>query len=184
MRSILRMGVSVMAGVLCCALVALWVRSHWVSDLVALGGPHARYYEAVTIPGQLRVTWVKGWVGHQRPRHWAGNIPTCWPVFGQQPVYATWFPLGIAIAEGSRRIQTPAMAGSVASPFMVTYRILVVPFAPSVGLAGTVAMWPLWSARRRRARRHQRSARGLCRACGYNLCATPERRPECGIIAR
>ena len=41
-----------------------------------------------------------------------------------------------------------------------------------VAMAATAAL-------RRRARRRE-AAPGLCPACGYDLCATPERCPECG----
>jgi hypothetical protein len=50
-----------------------------------------------------------------------------------------------------------------------------------------VSMWvptlafaipPLWLIRRGRAKR----GKGLCEACGYDLRATPERCPECGLL--
>ena len=34
----------------------------------------------------------------------------------------------------------------------------------------------------RRIRERVRSTHGLCRSCGYDLCATPERCPECGEL--
>jgi hypothetical protein len=59
------------------------------------------------------------------------------------------------------------------------YRALVVPWW---SVAAVFAMLPLariaaWLRRRRHA------ARGLCPRCGYDLRATPERCPECGMAA-
>ena len=55
-------------------------------------------------------------------------------------------------------------------------------YLPHWLLAGTTLAFPLWClCRTMRARR--RRGMGVCRACGYDLRATPDRCPECGTIA-
>ena len=46
-------------------------------------------------------------------------------------------------------------------------------------LSAVLPAW--WLLRARRARRE--GSRGMCRSCGYDLRATPDRCPECGTIA-
>ena len=56
----------------------------------------------------------------------------------------------------------------------------------------TVSYWPLiatlglvaWVAGRSSRLGHRRARRGLCVACGYDIRATPQRCPECGLVSR
>lgn len=58
-------------------------------------------------------------------------------------------------------------------------RVIVVPFWFVLILTGAAPM--LWLATRIRQR--QRAWASRCRACGYDLRATPDRCPECGALA-
>ncbi|MDB5290530.1 MAG: hypothetical protein JWL69_1771 [Phycisphaerales bacterium] len=57
------------------------------------------------------------------------------------------------------------------SVFGLAYEFVLIPAAILPGC---------WWLSKHRLRR--RAKRGLCLACGYDLCATPERCPECGTV--
>ena len=165
------------------AFAGAWIRSHFTSDLLIFTTPRAKYVEVVTIPDQFRITIVDHW-----PKRVALTFaPTTalaprYPVFGQEPIYHRWFPLGFALRRSSRAIEF--QYGSVLFPSLtrtvVSYSQWAIPFPLPVSLCAIICFWPLVRRLLRRRREEARVTRGFCSQCGYDLRATPGRCPECG----
>lgn len=179
MNRILRKAITLLFALFCGASIFAWWRSHQRTDLMFLARPGGIYYELVTIPGQFRLTRVTGYPCQPRFVWIHGSPNPSVPVFGQQPVYAKWTPLGVGFDGGSRRINGQVI-GTAGRPITVAYRIVAIPFAVPAVVCGLIALLP-WIVRRRRSRlRLERATHGLCPMCGYDLRATPGRCPECG----
>jgi hypothetical protein len=94
--------------------------------------------------------------------------------------YQDGTPVGTAIKADEHTVF--AIAGvslrRSGSPFRTTV------FAVPIWLLAAITLIAplMWLERMRRQRLHRR--KGLCRACGYDLRATPDRCPECGTQAR
>ena len=149
------------------ALLALWVRGYFVSDLVgrgratAYGTTHVRTFMAgrggvalgvFDYPG--RRASLQGWRWKTEPPEYAAD-------FGRGR--APWKPLGFMFVR-----VPPGGAGGWA---------VAVPLWFPVALSGALPAW-YFGGRRRRARRRWRL--GLCTRCGYDLRASTGRCPECG----
>jgi hypothetical protein len=173
--------VSVLAGLICLLSCWAWYRSHSTTDLITWNGSGNRYYEIVTIPGQVRITRVTNW-GDRQPYQWTDSRtprPFLSPVFGQQLIRSRWFALGIGFDGGVRRVLARPDV-QVGGWKTVSYQIIAITFVLPILLGGLIAVWPFLRLRRLRRLLIARRNSGLCPACGYDLRATPGRCPECG----
>src|SRR5438045_1974496 len=107
-------------------------------------------------PGNRRSAWVCLFVSSDWPQSWGDLAEGCTKV------------LGIAY-QGDTRI------GGHGPPFH--YRIVVVPCWMFVVVLALLPAWRMWTLVKRVP-----SGSAVCRSCGYDLRATPERCPECGTI--
>jgi hypothetical protein len=148
------------------ALTALCARSFWRNDsLFVERGP--RGYFVASARGRVGVIRVSGsW--HPRRHHWA-----TYDLATDNAVLTT-----IARSKDTRDLivmlsgdgKLPGVFGQ-SRWFAIPYATLIAPCAVMPGVVLTRA----W-------RRRRRARRGLCRQCGYDLRASPQRCPECGSV--
>ena len=152
---------------LCVAVTVLWVRSYWRADEVRWEGAGTwagvnssrgrlmAYHATAVVPGGLS----------------RGNGEVRYDSRTAGEAYlGAWLPL------------RPNQLGFGFQSGTAAGARLYYALAPAwvVVLSAAVPAVVAWRTRRRR-RRHER--RNLCRRCGYDLRATPDRCPECGTAA-
>ena len=139
--------------------------------------------------GTVRVSWMTGslvvagdnlW--HGRP-YWEFESDYAWPGinYGQpmEAEYSLLNALGFSYVAPPDFVPTnvpgfaydPSVVGQV-----VRQRIVASPF---YAIVFVTSLLPLLRAKRV-VERTVRKRRGLCAVCGYDLCASPQRCPECG----
>jgi hypothetical protein len=167
---------------LCVAVCALWVRSHWRWDQAAwrrvngVGTVQSAHGRVVLDVRRSRwwgngANWNGLWFTHE-PAPTSGTIsPAAWMYalnVDAGDTFVAWehFGFGWYVWQSRDRVNLIAAAA-----------------VPHWCLAGVTAVLPAWWAVRRwRARGKPKPT--LCRKCGYDLRATPDRCPECGTPAR
>jgi hypothetical protein len=162
---------------LCGAVAALWVRSHWVTDSLywnrpeQRGGWHFYWTQSVSsAQGCLAVGRSADMFPLSIPPH--PTPPWQWDGWVRKPAHphaAPPWPLE-ARPRWVRFTSTPPVQWFVVVP----YWVIALPLA---------ALPALSAARRLRARLRRRRQPSLCPACGYDLRATPGTCPECGTAA-
>ena len=168
---------------LCVAVVALWVRSHFYGDGLSFSfaSPPARgkVISANTNRGMLYVVRYDESFAGPRPPGFAEGGPSSLTRQTYR-AYNIGSPvsglLGFGYGDGTR---TRALVEPAGVQHTQRWRTLALPlWALALALALLPGAW-LWRERRRRML-SRRSALNLCPACGYDLRATPGRCPECG----
>jgi hypothetical protein len=160
---------------LCLAMLALWVRSHWVYDQVTRSQivPPGRVFTTLrSLPGRLM--WDRLYLTYPKrpPPEWARPWPTArwsWDTsdaIGHSPILEGWGSRWELVRQPYRG-QDHGEGG--------WYQVLML---PHWSLAVATAVLPVWWLVGRLRRR--RFGEGCCQKCGYDLRATPGRCPECG----
>lgn len=149
--------------VLPAAVAGLWARSHWVADRVDYQRDE-KLYSVVTHGGTLQFVHVD----RKTSREYAGFGYQTWPVREGDDWWDVWNrPVSVKQWFGF---------GVVRGTY---YRLVGVPLWVLLMLAVS----PPYAWLRRSLKRLGRERAGLCRRCGYDLRASPERCPECGAMS-
>src|SRR5258708_2817520 len=180
MLALLRQIVLTTCVLLTLTTAALWYRTcRHPGEILVWDGAPGRHYEVTWIPGQGRFTVMDGWVAPQQARYFRRGAPPCYPVMGQKVVWPRWYALGVVAESRAQRVYY----GPGGIPLNVGYRLLAIPLALPAAVFGFYPAWETFVARRRRLRRQDRIARGLCAHCGYEPRASPAPCPEGGKAA-
>jgi hypothetical protein len=174
---------------LCVATCAMWMRSYWTSDQVRLTGD--REIDLQTVRGRLIVAYESKFAGQSGNYNFRDVLP------GDR----LWLSHNNTLSERStwmvEQFHRPATLGSpfrsvlgfawmsedVTRPEGRFYRVRDVVWIlqiPCWALAGLFALAPSLYVRARYLRRPVEFS--TCQTCGYDLRATPDRCPECGVV--
>ena len=160
---------------LCVAVVAMWVRSYFRYDVLAIHPGDAW----LSARGRLGEVWILFAADRSRVNTPRGLTTsritdrTRWTHAALVPGNG-WRRFGFGY--GTQPFPPPA-AG--AGPVHTVFHVALIPYwALAAGFGLLPAVWSAHHVLRRRGR-----PPGHCRACGYDLRATPGRCPECGLAA-
>ena len=188
--------VSTLSLLLFIAVVAAWVRGLFVGDRWVL--PQNPVTGVVTSPWGDRDTWRARYVISSgggrlqwvRVEHKDGHA--------ELAGHSSPPPSRVIIDYWGRALPNDRRGGALGFAYFVRekhyvpgptgnhatfwgFRTVTVPYWSLASVSGAIASAGVASLVRRR-RGRDRACLGLCPACGYNVCATPDRCPECGAV--
>jgi hypothetical protein len=152
------------------AVVTLWVRSYAVSQFLGWSDP-TQFVGALSMRGLVRLehgTW---------PNDDQGWSYIAYPTDGRGGLWQE--ALARDRRGGPLRVIGVAYARVYYTPDATRVRRAL--YLPYWLLAGATLPVPLWRLCRTIRARRRRASRGLCASCGYDLRATPDCCPECGV---
>lgn len=172
------------------ATAVMWVRSYWRHDSFDASASPTTYFAANTHPGGFSARLLTGQQHTMSPpsitsyaylpsSQFAQNLP-----FPRSPGRRMGYGFLPSSQFAQKQVVWPRYASSEGAdyshgtPIPNMTRRAEMPYWVIVIIA--IAMPARWIAVRRRENRASRV--GLCRVCGYDLCATPDRCPECGAV--
>jgi hypothetical protein len=167
---------ALLSALLCIATAVLWVRSHGLIDYVHW--TDQRHFPAV-VSSDGRVIYSyqfwSGGVGGNKPGFAIGSRagdPPYWE-YGVGEEYRRH----VAGFEWSSAADVSISSEFIVVPTPTTYLVSVPHWFVCLLTAIPVLMWI------RRRQLCRRRSTGHCPCCGYDLRATPDRCPECGMIS-
>lgn len=185
----------------CLAIIALWARGYWMRDSVWYSTDTKRYslhsyrgqiwfWTLTVTPSPTGFVWTTqarmraGWLWDSTPDTFydqlrkqspKGNLPPEVFLAAASSGGVDRRRLGFGYAQSNRWL--PVAQLSVGYPTARSFAI----YCPHWALAMLFAL-PPGAAILRLMRTRRRRIRGLCRVCGYDLRASPDRCPECGEV--
>jgi hypothetical protein len=153
------------SAVLCIGTCVLWVRSYWQQDSIEVQTRTRRVTVLSTGGG-----WVVEWFGFAPLPH---GISWQWRSEPEPPSFRAFVrPEGFYRAGfGYRRLGVMGLA---------VHDLAWPSWSVALLMLATPAVW--LALHLRRLRMVKRTCARLCSSCGYDLRATPDRCPECGVI--
>lgn len=151
--------------------LALWVRSHFAQDVIAISDGYDWTLQAGTSPGRLHINVAEPAIPSQTLGWSTEPTGTDQPVLLSTQGQGEWYALGIASQTGNGTLSTGRQYG---------YRATSIPFW---GLSAALAAIPLLTMigtafQRRKTQR--RLLKGQCPACGRHLRGSAYHCPVCG----
>lgn len=162
---------SVMSLLLCAATCVLWVRTHWRWDRIN--------HECGNLRTRVVGTCDDGCYAQLIAQSWGTPKPISWSYSADRPgtslfQTADWSCPGLAAG----RTDYGTLQMGTLPPLTIRGRYILIHFWL---LVAATAVPPAFAMLRRH--RNRPALPGLCQSCGYDLRATPDRCPECGIVA-